>query len=292
MDVFPAFIPLSGARVVVVGDGEAAEAKARLLAGSPAQIMRASEARALEPGLYDHARLVFVAVADETLAAHAAAAAQAAGALVNVVDRPYLSDFQTPAIIDRSPVIGAIGTGGAAPILATLLRNGVETRWPEGLGKVADLSRELQQAVREALPDAKARRQYWRRLLNGPAAVAAMAGDLDTARRLAIAALDAPPRSGRVMFLQAPADVEMLSLAAVRALGAADRIVAGEGVNPDVVSFARRDAERRETATPADLAAWAGEGLTVLYLATTPTDGIMKAVAALDAKVERLPVAS
>ena len=291
MNAFPAFIPLYGARIVVVGDGEAAEAKARLVAGSPAEIVRASEAEALRPGLYDGARLVFVAVAEEALAAEAAAAARAAGALVNVVDRQHLGDFHTPAIVDRSPVIAAIGTGGAAPIFATLLRNGIEARWPEGLGRVAALSGELQKTVRAALPEAAARRAYWRRLMKGPAADAALAGDLETARRLAIAALDDPRASGRVQFLRAPARADLLSLAAVRAFAAADRIVAGVEVSAEVLAFARRDAERRDNATARDLAEWAAEGLTVLHVGAAGPDQLMDAVEALGAAVERLPVA-
>ena len=292
MNAFPAFIPLYGARIVVVGDGEAAEAKARLLAGSPCHIVRASEADALAPGIYDGARLVFVAVADEALAEAAAGAARASGALVNVVDRQHLGDFHTPAIVDRSPVIAAIGTGGAAPILATLLRNGLEARWPEGLGRVGTLSAEMQKQVREALPDVAARRAYWRRLLRGPAAAAAEAGDMDTARRLAIEALDDPRTPGRVLFLSAPVRAELLSLAAVRALGAADRIVAGEDAPAEVLAFARRDAERRDAATVAELAAWADDGLTVLYVATAGVDAVMQAAQALGTRVERLPVAS
>ncbi|HTK33680.1 MAG TPA: bifunctional precorrin-2 dehydrogenase/sirohydrochlorin ferrochelatase [Caulobacteraceae bacterium] len=292
MNAFPAFIPLYGARIVIVGEGEAAQAKARLVAGSPCEIVSVAETQALEPGVYDGARLVFVAVQDESLAAAAAAAARAAGALVNVVDRQHLGDFHTPAIVDRSPVIAAIGTGGAAPIFATLLRNSLEARWPEGLGRVAALSGELQKTVRAALPDAAARRAYWRRMLKGPAGKAAEDGDLETARTLAIAALDDPRIEGRVLLLEAPPRAELLSLAAVRALAAADRIVAAEDCAPEVLAFARRDAERRQTATAADLAAWAGEGLTVLYVSQASTQAVLEGLSALGVTVERLPVAT
>jgi siroheme synthase len=88
------------------------------------------------------------------------------------------------------------------------------------------------------------------------------------------------------------ARAELLSLAAVRALAAADRIVAAEGCAPEVLAFARRDAERRQTATAADLAAWAGEGLTVLYVSRASTQAVLEAVRALGVAVERLPVAT
>ncbi|OYX32053.1 MAG: hypothetical protein B7Y99_09185 [Caulobacterales bacterium 32-69-10] len=291
MDAFPAFIPLAGARILIVGDGEAAQAKARLVTGSAAEVVLAAEARALEPGLYDGARLVFVAVADEAVAAQAAAAARAAGALVNVVDRPALCDFSTPAIIDRSPVICAIATGGAAPVLTTLLRAEVEARWPDRLGAVATLSKAMQQTVRAAIPDGSARRAYWRRMLTGPAADAAMAGDMDKARRLALEAMTEPRGEGRVVFLRAPAQADRLTLGALRAMGGADRIVADGEATAEIVRYARRDAERRASATPEDLAAWAGEGLTVLVVSAAPDEALEAAVAGLGALTERLLVA-
>ena len=292
MNVFPAFIPLWDARILIVGDTEGADAKARLLAGSPAEVVRVGEAEALRPGLYDGARLVFIAVEDEAMAEAASTAARAAGALVNVVDRQHLGDFHTPSIVDRSPIIAAIGTGGAAPIFAAQLRNHIEARWHERLGDLAALSGELQKTVREAIPDLPARRAYWRRFLRSPAADAALEGDIDTARRLAIASIDDPRDEGRVLFLQVPTRTELLTLAAVRALSDADRIVAGPEGTAEVLSFARRDAGRHDAASAEDLAAWAGEGLTVLHVSTTPDLQLVKAVRALGAKAEVLPVGS
>src|ERR1700742_3396099 len=101
MQAFPAFFPLSGARVAIAGDGEGAEAKARLLASSPAEILRLAGKAALEPRSYAGVELASVAGADAAFRAGPAAAARAAGAVVNVVDDPGLSDFHTPAVIDR-----------------------------------------------------------------------------------------------------------------------------------------------------------------------------------------------
>jgi precorrin-2 dehydrogenase/sirohydrochlorin ferrochelatase len=291
MNAFPAFIPLLGARIVIVGDGEGAEAKARLVAGSVAEVARVSEARALEVGTYNGARLVFIAVKDEGVAEQAAAMGRAAGALVNVVDRPALCDFQTPAIIDRSPVICAIGTGGAAPVLATMLRASIESRWPARLGAIATLSGELQKTVREAIPDGPARRAYWRRMLKGPAADAAVAGDMETARRLALEAIAEPRGEGKVMFLQAPAEADRLTLGALRAMGGADRIVADGEEVVEIVRYARRDAERRASATAEELAAWAADGLTVLVVSAGEQAELETAVEALGVRTERLVVA-
>lgn len=288
MDVFPAFIPLGGARVAVVGEGHAAEAKAALFAGSPAEVVRIGPAAAADESAYRGARLAFIAL--ETGAVEAAArAAHAAGALVNVVDRPDLCDFHTPSIVDRGPVVGAVGTGGAAPVLATLLRSEIEARWPDRLGALAALSAELQQEVRAALPALPARRAYWRRMLGGPAGEAALQGDVDLARRLAREALEHPPEPGRVLFLDPPARSDLLTLAAVRALSDADRIVAFEGAPEAVLAFARRDAERSGPVDAARLAAWAERGLSVVCVGAgseTPA-----AVEALGAPIGRLPAA-
>jgi precorrin-2 dehydrogenase/sirohydrochlorin ferrochelatase len=208
-----------------------------------------------------------------------------------VVDHQTFGDFHTPSIVDRSPVICAIGTGGAAPVLATLLRASIEARWPKGLGRIAELSEAMRETVKTALPDGPARRAYWRRMLKGPAGDAAVAGDMEDARRLATAALrDDPREEGRVWLLQAPADPDLLTLRALRAMGAADRIVSGEAV-AEVVRYARRDAERRTHATPEDLAQWAEAGLAVLHVSTETEEGLFEALRARGARVERLPTA-
>jgi precorrin-2 dehydrogenase/sirohydrochlorin ferrochelatase len=194
-------------------------------------------------------------------------------------------------VVDRSPVIAAIGTGGAAPVLATLLRNSLEARWPEGLGRVATLSGELQKTVRETLPDPAARRAWWRRMLKGPAARAAEAGDMDEARRLALAALDAPRDPGRVQLLPIPSEPERLTLAALRALAAADRIVADPKPAEPVLGYARRDAKREGAATPDQLAAWAAAGETVLVLTVEGPAALAAALASLGVAAETLPVA-
>jgi precorrin-2 dehydrogenase/sirohydrochlorin ferrochelatase len=102
-------------------------------------VRRLQGAEALEPAGYEGAALAFVAMAQDP--EPAAAAARAAGVPVNVVDRPDLCDFTTPAIVDRGSVVGAIGTGGAAPVLATLLRTELELLWPEDLGDRAAVAR-------------------------------------------------------------------------------------------------------------------------------------------------------
>jgi precorrin-2 dehydrogenase/sirohydrochlorin ferrochelatase len=245
MDAFPAFFPLAGRTVVIAGEGEGAEAKARLFEGSPATVRRLAGADALSPVAYQGAALAFVASPDDAFAERAAAAARAAHVPVNVVDRPQLCDFTTPAVIDRGEVVAAVGTAGASPMLATLLRHDIEARVPEGAGRVAALFRKLQAEVREALPEPHRRRAFLRAALTGPAAQAALAGDMALAeRRLREALASHEPGLGVVQLLDGRGPAELLTLKASRALAEADVLVCDNGVDPNVVAIARRDAER------------------------------------------------
>lgn len=267
MEAFPAFFPLAGRTVVIAGSGEAAEAKARLFVGSPARVVQLDGEAALDSARYAGAALAFVAAADDVFAARAADAARAAHVPVNVVDRPILCDFTTPAVIDRGEVVAAIGTGGAAPMLATLLRQDIEARVPEGAGRVAALFRLMQEEVRDALPEVGRRRAFLRAALSGPAAEAAMAGDMPRAAELMRSALAAgQPLAGAIQFVDARGPADLLTLRAARALAAADLLVADEGAHPEVLSLARRDAERRSGLDAAALASLAADGRRVVRL--------------------------
>ncbi|MFZ5718820.1 MAG: precorrin-2 dehydrogenase/sirohydrochlorin ferrochelatase family protein [Pseudomonadota bacterium] len=269
MDVFPAFFPLAGRTVVIAGEGEAAEAKARLFEGSPAVLLRLTGPEALDPRSYASATLAFVAADNEEWAREAAEAARAASVPVNVVDRPALCDFTTPAVIDRGEVVAAIGTGGASPMLATMLRHDIEARVPEGTGRVAALFRGMQDEVRAALPDPNARRRFLRAALTGPAAEAAMAGDMEGAReRLRASLFDSPHLAGVIRYIDARGPADLLTLRAVRALAAADVLACDPDAHADVLALARRDAERLSGQTPEELVALVAEGLTVARLIT------------------------
>lgn len=293
MEAFPAFFPLAGRTVVIAGAGEPAEAKARLFEGSPAKIVRLEGEAALDAAGYACAALAFVASADDVFAAKAAAAARAAHVPVNVVDRPQLCDFTTPAVIDRGEVVAAIGTGGAAPMLATLLRQDIEARVPEGAGRVAALFRRTQDEVRAALPDIGRRRVFLRAALTGPAAEAAMAGDMARAEALLRAALAADqPLAGAVQYVDGRGPADLLTLRAARALAAADVLVVDEAAHPEVLALARRDAERRAPASVEDLAELAAEGRRVVRLiAGVAWRQELAALEATGALAEVLPIA-
>jgi precorrin-2 dehydrogenase/sirohydrochlorin ferrochelatase len=274
MNSFPAYFPLSGKRVVIVGEGEAAEAKARLFAGSPAEIDRLTAAAGADARAYVGAVLAFVATPDDQAAETAARAARAAGVPVNVVDRPQLSDFVTPAVIDRGEVVAAIGTGGAAPILASLLRGDIEARLPEGAGRVAGLLGRMQGEVRAAFPDLAQRRAFLRGVLDGPAAEAALAGDEARAESLLREAIAAGLRTaGQVRLVDGAGPADLLTLRAARALAETDLLVVDPAADPAVVALARRDA-RRVAAGDMDEGALTqalAEGLQVVWI-TAPGD--------------------
>ena len=296
MDAFPAFFPLSGRKVVIAGSGEPAEAKLRLLEGSPARIVQLQGDEAADPAAYAGAALAFVASTDDDFVQAAAAAARAAHVPVNVVDRPQLCDFTTPAVIDRGEVVAAIGTGGASPMLATMLRADIEQRVPEGAGRVAALFRQLQDEVRAALPQLHERRTFLREALAGPAAEAAMAGDMDGAARLLREALArGVAAQGRVRIVVAGGPVDLLTLRAVRALAAADVLIADPDADPAVLSLARRDAERLvpDDAGAGRLAELTRAGRVIAWVTTGPFDRArLAALEAAGVTVDILPTAA
>jgi siroheme synthase-like protein len=266
MNAFPAYFPLAGKRVLIVGEGEAAEAKARLFEGSPAVVERLSAPAGADARAYGGAVLAFVATPDD-LAAEAAA--RAAGVPVNVVDRPQLSDFVTPAVIDRGEVVAAIGTGGTAPILASLLRGDIEARVPEGAGRVAALLGRMQGEVRAAFPGLAQRRAFLRSVLDGPAAEAALAGDLAAAEALLREAVAAGlTAAGQVRLIDGAGPFDLLTLRHARALAEADLLVVDPDADPGIVALARRDARRiaARDMDKAELTAALAEGLQVVWI--------------------------
>lgn len=295
MDSFPAYFPLAGRKVVIAGSGEAADNKARLFDGSPAVLVRVDGHAAFLPGTYAGAILAFVAGDDEVFLQAAASAARAARVLVNVVDQPAMSDFNTPAVIDRGEVVMAIGTGGASPSLATKLRNDIEIQVPEGTGRVAALLRRFQDEVREALPALHERRAFLRDAVSGEAAQAAMAGDMDRAGQLFRQALaKGVGREGKVRFIAGKGPADLLTLRAVRALGAADVLIADTGTDPEVLTLARRDVHRLDPdeVTPEGLVALAQEGKQIARLVVAPVDpAAIQALAAASVAVEVLMAA-
>lgn len=274
MDAFPAFFPLTGKRVVIAGEGEGAQAKARLFEGSPAEIVRLTGTEAANPARYLGAALAFVAIADEAGRSAAAAAARAAHVPLNVVDHPSLCDFHTPAVIDRGQVVAAIGTGGASPLLASMIRADVEAHVPAGAGRVAALLQRRQEAVRQAFPDLAQRRAFLRAAVSGPAAEAAMRGEMSQAETLLDTAIAGGCSAlGRVTLVLGAATPELISLRAARVLAEADAVGGAETL---LSRHARRDAERVEPDQYEQIASRALSGQTVALAANVADQALIR----------------
>lgn len=267
MRYFPVFTDLAGAQVLVVGGGEQALQKVRLLlkteaaitvvaeAVAPELAMLATEGRitwhrdAFSDALLEGLRLAYIATGDAVRDAEISQCAQERGVPVNVVDRPDLSTFITPAIVDRAPVTVAIGTEGAAPILAREIKTRVESWLPANFGTLAQTAQSLRHEITSRVPDQRTRRRVWERLLAGPFRRAVLGGKPAEAEAILATELaccdEAGLPKGRVALIGAgPGDPDLLTLKALQRLQEADVLVVDRLVNPKILDYARRDAER------------------------------------------------
>jgi uroporphyrin-III C-methyltransferase/precorrin-2 dehydrogenase/sirohydrochlorin ferrochelatase len=260
---FPIFLDLRGAPVLIVGGGEIAARKLGLvraagaaatviaphavpaIAGLPPSELRWN-VRRFEPADVRGVRLVIAATGNREVNAAVAAAAREANVPVNVVDDPALSTFIMPAIVDRSPITVAISSGGAAPMLATRLRERIEAMLDDSWGRLAQFADRWRARIRAALPDLADRRRFYDWLLDGPIAGAVRSGreqDADEliGRRLASGARKS---AGKVTLVGAgPGDAGLLTLRALRALQQADVILADRLVSAEILALARREAQ-------------------------------------------------
>lgn len=242
MQSFPAFFPLEGHRVAVIGEGPMADAKARLFETSPAELVRFAQVPEDLAGF----ALAFVAVHDEAERSRAVGIAKRDGIPVNVVDGPALSDFYTPAIVDRGELVIGVSTSGAAPTLARDLRARIEAIVPAAYASVAAFARRIRASVLARRSNFEGRRRAWEAILRGAAGERALAGDLDGAEALAERVLTGEIAAGGVVHLvgAGPGDPELLTLKALRALQDADIVFHDKLVDARVLDLIRRDAER------------------------------------------------
>jgi uroporphyrin-III C-methyltransferase/precorrin-2 dehydrogenase/sirohydrochlorin ferrochelatase len=293
---YPVFLKLHDQRVLLVGAGEVAARKLRLLlrAGARVEVVAAklgSElAQACADGRARHlgadfsddqlrgCRLAVAATDDAALNAQVAAAAEAAGVAVNVVDDVERSRFITPAIVDRAPLLVAISSGGAAPVLARRLRERIETWLPAAYGRLAGFMQRRRESVRNATAQGEPR-GIWERFLDGPAAERALAGDEAGADAGLQALVDNRPPVGEVWLVGAgPGDPDLLTFKALRLMQQCDVVLHDRLISPQVLELVRRDARRlfvgkarSQHAVPqeqinAELVRLAQQGLRVLRL--------------------------
>ncbi|KPF78492.1 hypothetical protein IP88_03580 [alpha proteobacterium AAP81b] len=255
MDSLPLFLTLRGREVIVLGDGEAAAAKARLVTAAGGIV---ADETAPAPAL------AFVAIDDEAEAHAAAARLRARGLLVNVVDRPAMSDFLMGSIVDRSPVVVAISTGGATASLARALRTRLEALLPASLGDLARAIAGARDAAAARHPTVADRRRLWERALAEGAALDPLRPlvDAEAAVTAALAGSSAAAAELAVIAVTSP-DPGELTLNQLARLGRCDALVVEGAVAEAVVARARRDAVRL-TVRPDPLP----PGLTMVLLAS------------------------
>jgi uroporphyrin-III C-methyltransferase/precorrin-2 dehydrogenase/sirohydrochlorin ferrochelatase len=264
LSVFPAFMRVEGRMTAVFGNGDEAFAKVRLLLNTRAKIVAFADqpaadyaaflaANAIEtvrepfaPAQMQGAVLVFAATGDAALDRQIAAAARLARIPVNAVDQPDECDFYTPAIVNRAPLAVAIGTEGAGPVLAQMIRAQVDQLLAPSLGRLAQLAISYRKAVEQRIPKGVARRIFWRRFFSGSVADAVGAGDMLQAQRVADDLLTMSGRAaGHVWLVGAgPGAEDLLTLRAQRAMMEADVLVYDALVPQAIVDMGRRDAER------------------------------------------------
>lgn len=261
----PVFWALEGKRAVVAGGSDAAAWKAELLAACGAEIhVYAEEVSEMfanliihdgrflhheaqwSPASFEGAAIAISDCEDDEAAAAFFNAACKAGVPVNVIDNPKYCQFQFGSIVNRSPVVVAISTDGAAPILAQAIRRRIETLLPPSLKSWASLAHSIREKVNARINPGAPRRAFWEGFVDrafGVAPEAETEAELlaDAGRIVA----QAKPSTGRVTLVGAgPGDAELLTLKAVRALQAADVILFDDLVSDEVLELARREAKR------------------------------------------------
>ena len=267
MEYLPLFHNLKGRTVLIVGGGEIALRKARLLSEAGArlrvvapsieaqlvELVQAGAGECLDRG---YARqdlqgcvLAIAATDDEPLNATVSQHANALGVPVNVVDSPQLCSVIFPAIVDRSPLVVAVSSGGDAPVLARLIRARIETWIPAAYGQLAGLAKQFRAQVKARFANVQQRRVFWEEVFQGPIAEQALAGRTAEAERLLAEKLAgvAPKALGEVYLVGAgPGDPDLLTFRALRLMQQADVVLYDRLVAPAIVALARKDAERFE----------------------------------------------
>ena len=263
MQFLPLFHKLQDRPVLVIGGGEVALRKARLLSDAGAVLrvvapeIRSELQELAGPGgifLRGYASsdlqgvaLVIAATDDVPLNAQISAEAQALGIPVNVVDAPSLCSVIFPAIVDRSPLIVAVSSGGDAPVLARLIRAKIETWIPATYGQLANLGKRFRERVKQLFPDVQQRRVFWEDVFQGQIAESVFAGKPEEGERLLEERLaGAAPRAlGEVYLVGAgPGDPDLLTFRALRLMQQADVVLYDRLVAPAIIELCRRDAER------------------------------------------------
>lgn len=265
MEYLPLFHQLREQPVLLIGGGEVALRKARLLAQAGARLRVVTlklhpeleklleqtggvyQLRGWQAGDCQGHVLVVAATENSMLNAEVAAEAKALHVPVNVVDTPELCSVIFPAIVDRSPLVVAVSSGGHAPVLARLVRAKIETVLPAAYGKLARLAQKYRQAVKKRFGDLQQRRVFWEETLQGPIAEQVFAGNFGQAGQMLQDKLagEAAQVTGEVYLVGAgPGDPDLLTFKALRLMQQADVVLYDRLVASEIVDMCRRDADR------------------------------------------------
>ncbi|MEJ2309732.1 MAG: siroheme synthase CysG [Gammaproteobacteria bacterium] len=266
MDFLPIFLDIKGQDCVVIGGGEVATRKIALLLRAGGRVTVISPelsegvARMAENGEIRHIRsrwqeedlkdyrLVIAATDDRKLNARIAELARECGRPVNVIDDASAGNFVMPSIIDRSPVLAAVSTGGASPVLARLIRTRLESLIPAGYGRLAELSKKYRDQVKRRFADPRDRRRFWNDALQGAVAERVFSGQMEEAEAVLQRALEqTEPGNGMgevYLVGGGPGDPDLLTFRALRCMQQADVVVYDRLVAKAVLDMTRRDAER------------------------------------------------
>lgn len=266
MDYFPVFLDLKARRCLLVGGGEVATRKGRMLtkAGAVLRVVAPQVSQELRELVQqcqgdihmreyratdvDDCVLVIAATDIDSLNRQISQDAQAKHIPVNVVDNPALCSYITPAIIDRSPLVIAVSSGGEAPVLARMIRTQLETLIPASYGKLATLASRWRERIKQRFADTDQRRRFWEKTLQGPVAELVFNGQDAQADDLisdAIQIKDSSLTQGEVYLVGGgPGDPELLTLRALRLMQQADVVLYDRLVSDGVMELVRRDAER------------------------------------------------
>lgn len=266
MDFFPIFLDVKNRTSLVIGGGDVAARKVALLLKAQGKIRVVSPSlcadlqATVDKGLIEHldrefqvddlddAYLVIAATNNAAVNRQVSEAARNRHLPVNVVDQPELCTFITPSIIDRSPVVAAISTGGASPVLARIIRSRLETLIPAGYGRLAELANRFRDRVKARFQNAADRRTFWENVLQGGVAERVFSGHIeeaDAGMERALENAGSTSGMGEVYLVGGgPGDPDLLTFRALRLMQQADVVVYDRLVAEPVLEMTRRDAER------------------------------------------------
>lgn len=270
MRYFPIFVDTQNQDCLVIGAGEVAARKIELLLKTEAHIqviapyacntvLQYAEQgkitllqRRFQDADIQQQTLIFVATDNSELNAHIHHLAKSKGIMVNVVDNTPLCRFITPAIVDRSPIVIALSSGGSAPVLLRYIRQKLETVIPHSINKLGGLFERFRDRVKAAFNDVDSRRAFWEDVMEGQIAEHALNNQSDKAELKLIEKLtqaeantDAQNSQGAVYLIGAgPGDPELLTFKALRLMQKADVVVYDRLVSKDILEMVRRDAEK------------------------------------------------